>query len=182
VLSHLSRELSETALLTGLSPNRSASVCLERVESTLPLRLSVEPGHELPLHAGASQKALLAFMPPDESDHILRGRLERLCRSTITDRRRLREELEAIREAGFAASFEETNLGVWGVAVPLLSPSDVVCAVGIAGPIARVTNEVVRRSLRRTRVAAVEIAGALGLEVPVLRMASVPFIFENGWK
>src|SRR5207249_1022570 len=81
VLERLARETDETALLTVPSERRDASVCLERVESPQPLRLSVEPGRQLPLHAGASQKALLAFMAEEDVSRVLARPLERLCRA-----------------------------------------------------------------------------------------------------
>jgi len=172
-LRQLSRELSETALLTGLSPSRDASVCLERVESLQPLRLSLEPGRQLPLHAGASQKALLAFMPEDEAEMLVAGPLVGLCRSTIIDPGRLRAELELTREQGFASSYEETNVGVWGVAVPVVSGWDVVCAVGIAAPSPRLNKDLVRRAVRRSHATAEEIARALGRAVPPLALGEV---------
>ncbi|MBI3648271.1 MAG: hypothetical protein HY240_05945 [Actinobacteria bacterium] len=129
-------------------------------------------GHrrQLPLHAGASQKAILAFMDPEEAASIVAGRLERLCHATITDTRLLRRELGKIRGRGWASSVEETNVGVWGVAVPVLSPrSGVVCAVGIAGPSARLATASVRADVKRVHAAAVEIARALGLPAPKVR-------------
>jgi IclR family transcriptional regulator, acetate operon repressor len=171
-LRRLSRELGETALLTGISSDRAGSICLERVESLHPLRLSVEPGRLLPLHAGASQKALLAFMPHDEAEVAIAGRLDRLCSSTLTDKRKLRQDLDLIRRRGFASSLEETNAGVWGVAVPVLSSSDVVCAVGIAGPSARLSDDLFRRAVRRTHAAALDIARSLGGHVPALGLRS----------
>ncbi len=164
----LSSELGETALLTGVSTDRTASICLERVESVKPLRLSVEPGRLLPLHAGASQKALLAFMPEEEAERVISGRLDRLCQSTLIDKKKLRQDLERIRRRGFATSLEETNAGVWGIAVPILTGTGVVCAVGIAGPSVRLTREGVRRSVRRTHAAASEIARTLAYRVPPL--------------
>ncbi len=181
-LRKLSRELRETALLTGLSADRMASICLERVESPEPLRLSVEPGRMLPLHAGASQKVLLAFMPHEEAERVLAGRLDRLCRSTFTDKRKLLQELRRIRTRGFATSFEETNAGVWGVAVPIVSGSEVVCAVGIAGPSARLDEEILRRALRRTHGVALDIAQALGCEVPPLTPVTSAPGSEPPWR
>src|SRR5262245_25341387 len=77
LLQALARETGETALLTVLSEDRERAVCLERVESRHPLRLSVEPGLRLPLHAGASQKVLLAFMHEEEIERQLAKPLER---------------------------------------------------------------------------------------------------------
>ena len=165
-LRQLAEATGETALLTVLSPARDRSVCLERVETSQPLRLSVQPGRQLPLHAGASQKALLAFMPADEIGRLIAQPLERCCTATITTRPALRRELTMIRARGWARSYEETNVGVWGVAVPVLSASDVVCAVGIAGPSARLSVGRVGRDVGLTHEAAAAIARSLGLSVP----------------
>jgi IclR family acetate operon transcriptional repressor len=166
-LRRLAQDTGETSLLTVPSTNRDRAVCIERVETAQPLRLSLQPGRQLPLHAGASQKALLAFMRDEDVEAVIAGGLEHLCASTITDPRLLRDELATIRRRGWAGSYEETNLGVWGVAVPALNGrGDVVCAVGIAGPSARLTPERVREDIERVHGAAGQIARALGLAVP----------------
>lgn len=168
VLRRLCHETGETALLTVLSDGNDRSVCLERVESSQPLRLSVEPGRQIPLHAGASQKVLLAYLPPEEINRLLSGPLERLCRATITDPNELRAELAQIRRRGWASSFEETNLGVWGLAVPILNKHGwVIAGVGLAGPSARLPRARVAEYLPRLRAGATEIAKALGLQAPV---------------
>jgi len=165
-LRELAGATGETALLTVLSPDRDRSVCLERVETSQPLRLSVQPGRQLPLHAGASQKALLAFMPAAEIDRLTAQPLQRCCTATITTRAALLRELAAIRARGWSSSYEETNVGVWGIAVPVLSKADVVCAVGIAGPSPRLTDARVREDVRLTHQAAIALADALGLTAP----------------
>ena len=173
-LRRLSQETGETALLTAVSPKRDCSVCLERVETSQPLRLSVQPGRQLPLHAGSSEKALLAFMPANEVERLLAGPLERLCTATITDAHSLRRDLQAIRDRGWASSHEETNIGVWGIAVPVISEDDVVCAVGIAGPSTRLSDEVIRRDVPLVQRAALAVARSLGLAVPPVTVPSGP--------
>jgi IclR family acetate operon transcriptional repressor len=167
-LRRLSQDTGETALLTVLAPEGKRGMCLERVETLQPLRLSVQPGRQLPLHAGASQKALLAFMPHDAVEHLLASPLERLCYATITDPGLLREELDRVRARGWASSYEETNVGVWGVAIPVVGDHGVVCAVGIAGPSPRLTPKRIREDLLRVHHAAAEIAADVGLRVPPL--------------
>jgi IclR family transcriptional regulator, acetate operon repressor len=167
-LRRLSAATGETALLTVPTPERDRGVCLERVETSQPLRLSVQPGRQLPLHAGASQKALLAFMPDEDIDRVLIQPLERFCRSTITSPAALRRELDTIKARGWASSYEETNIGVWGIAVPVLSTSDVVCAVGIAGPSARLLSQRVRHDVGLVHESAVIIGRALGLAAPAV--------------
>jgi IclR family transcriptional regulator, KDG regulon repressor len=172
-LRKLSKHTGETALLTVLTPGRDHGVCLERVETAHPLRLSVTPGRQLPLHAGASQKVLLAYLDDDEVDRVIAGGLAHLCHATITDPRLLRDELATIRRRGWASSYEETNVGVWGVAVPVLNAhAEIVCAVGIAGPSARLSSQHAREDVRRVHAAATAIGGALGLNVPEMSAAS----------
>jgi DNA-binding IclR family transcriptional regulator len=167
VLRRLAEETGETALLTVLDETRSRSLCLERIESVQPLRLSVQPGRLLPLHAGASQKVLLAFMPEAERERVLAGPLPRLGRATIVDPQELRTELEEIRERGYAVSAEETNAGVWGMAVPILDGSGaIVAGLGFAGPLARRREDLAAHHLTCLRTGAAEVARSLGLPAP----------------
>ena len=105
-------------------------------------------------------------MPGPQVEH-LRGPLDAVCTATLTDARALRRDVQAIRGRGWAGSHEETNIGVWGLAVPVISEDDVVCAVGIAGPSPRLSNEVVRRDVPLVQRAALAIARALGMAVPL---------------
>jgi IclR family transcriptional regulator, acetate operon repressor len=176
LLPRLTADTEETSLLTVLSDGGDSAICLSRVESPHPLRLSVQPGRTLPLHAGASQKALLAFLPAVGRERIVSGPLEKFCARTLDTRAALLAEIDAIRSRGWAHSFEETNAGVWGVAVALLDASGhAVAAVGIAGPQVRASREGVQRCLRATVDAAGQMAAALGLRPSAgdhLRVAS----------
>jgi DNA-binding IclR family transcriptional regulator len=172
VLRELARDSGETAILTVLSEARNRSVCLERVESAQPLRLSVEPGRQMPLHAGASQKILLAYLPPSEVDQILSQPLEELYSSTITDPDALRSDLESARRRGWARSSEETNAGAWGLAVAILDlMGNIVAGVGLAGPRTRLTRQTEAGHLRRLTVAASQIARVLGHRVPAANLS-----------
>lgn len=164
ILERLAAETGETALLTALSRDRSRSVCLDRVESSHDLRLSLEPGRQMHLYAGASQKALLAYMDEEEIEAILREGLEPMCRATIIDPAELREDLGKIRNRGWATSYEETNLGVWGIAVTLLeSDGEIVAAIGLAGPRVRVPKTRVGNVLETLQKGAADIAEILAV-------------------
>jgi len=170
ILRQLSRDTSETALLTIPDDQGSRSICLERVETVEPLRLSVAPGRELPLHAGASQKALAAFLDDTTRERLLEQPLERLCSRTITEPADLREDFHRIKSLGWASSVEETNDGAWGIAVPVIGSAGVICAVGIAGPVVRLHRERVPELVRRVHGAARFIADALGARAPDVRI------------
>ena len=164
VLQSIAEATGETVLLTAVAPDRRSSVCLERVESRNPLRLSVEPGLRAPLHAGASQKALLAYMPEAEVDALLARDLPALCTATIIDAGSLREELTRIRSRGWTTSYQETDIGLWGIAITLLDDaSEAVAAVGLAGPRLRLPKARVPEILDLLDEGSRTIASAIGL-------------------
>jgi DNA-binding IclR family transcriptional regulator len=174
LLERLAAVTDEVALLTELNGRGDAVVCRVRFECSEPLMLSVAPGRELPLHAGASQKALLAFLPNDAVEAICHGQLEPVCRATITRPDRLRAHLAEVRRRGWAISFEETDHGVWGIALPIVNEEGTaIAAVGLAGPRNRLDSSHVRHQLRALHEAALSVADRLGYGVPKLDLGPI---------
>ena len=68
-----------------------------RPDTTLQI---LEVGAELPLHASALGKAMLAFLPADSVTDLLAEPLPRLTSRTLSPRA-LREQLQEVRERGF---------------------------------------------------------------------------------
>jgi DNA-binding IclR family transcriptional regulator len=160
-LRNLARATEETALLTVYDESHNGSLCIDRIETTHSLRLSIEVGRVTPIHAGASAKALLAFLEQPIVDDVLARPLERLAPGTITDPQRLRRELEQIRSAGWASSYEENNVGAWGLAAPILSDGRVVASIGLAAPTARYSESGPRSLVKLVLEAAREGASSL---------------------
>jgi len=161
VMERLAATVDEAVLLTRRSANQV--VCIERVESQHPVRLSYERGHVLPLHAGASAKVLLAFAPPGEVEALLEGAaLEQFTDSTVTDPDLLLAELVDIRTRGFAFSDGEVDAGVRGVAAPILgSDGRVIAGLSVAGPAFRLSDDRVPQVVEAAREAAGEISTQL---------------------
>jgi len=165
VLQRLRTQTGETTLLTVPSENRLRAACIERVESLQSLRLSVEPGRYVPLHAGAQQKAILAYLPEPDIERVVGAPLEKICKATIDDPARLEQELATIRRKGWASSFEETDVGVWGIAMALLDEhGHAVASVGIAGPRARLQRSSISTWLDVLHIGVEEIASQVGLK------------------
>jgi len=78
----------------------------------------LEVGLQLPLHASALGKAILAYLPQAEVDDFLAEPLLRLTKRTATASA-LRGELTAIREQGLATERDEAVLGESSVAGPI---------------------------------------------------------------
>jgi DNA-binding IclR family transcriptional regulator len=103
------------------------------------LRRRVGLGRRVPLHVGASGRAILAFMPPDEAEAYLRRRLTKVGPNTVTDPEELRERLAQARAVGYATSHEETVAGIAGASVPLFDrDGEVVGSLSVSGPDSRV--------------------------------------------
>ncbi len=158
-MKELSRLTKETVLLTSVQGNKA--ICLERVESEQPIRYSLfTPGASLPLHAGASSKVLLAFLPETNWGPILeREGLQRFTPQTITDRTVLKKELEEIRRQGYAFSDQEVDRDVRAVAAPILnSGGELIAGLTVAGPAYRINKRTVQSLGRLVRRYAGRIA------------------------
>lgn len=117
-------------------------VCIESIEGQHALRVSIKPGRMQPLHAGASSRVLLAFLPEDSWDRYLEFPLERFTTTTVTDRNSLWEILREVRHLGYAVSDGEIDIGARAIAVPLMNSRDeVVAALSIEAPATRMTTE-----------------------------------------
>lgn len=173
VMRDLVADTGETALLTVYAAREV--VCVEKVETSHPVRLALDAGTRRPPHAGASSKILMAHLPEAEVEAIIQERgLPRLCVNTITSVEALRAELERIRAQGYARSCQETDQGAWGIATPIQDwRGDVVAAIGVAGPTSRFSEEVAEAYVGRCKQAAEEISSrlyagvCLGDEAPV---------------
>jgi DNA-binding IclR family transcriptional regulator len=101
-----------------------------RPDTTLQI---LEVGAQLPLHASALGKAMLAFAPQESLDDLLVEPLPRLTSRTLTPAA-LRNELLEVRERGFARERDEAILGESSIASPIFDHSGrAVGAIGVVG-------------------------------------------------
>lgn len=85
---------------------------------------AARPGVRLPMYSTASGKAILACYSEAELDLYLADRsLHRRTEQTITDPEALRDELQKIRECGFAVDDEEETQGQRCVAAAVIDPA-----------------------------------------------------------
>lgn len=119
-------------------------VYLDQVTPNRDVKMVVRLGRPFPLHAGASSKTMLAFLPEEEQEEYLaKHHLPTLTPHTITDPDRLRKELQAIRTNGYAASFGERDVSAGSVAAPVLGhDGTLACVISVSGPVERFSAEV----------------------------------------
>ncbi|WP_329548539.1 IclR family transcriptional regulator [Streptomyces sp. NBC_01356] len=110
VMSKISDAIGESVVLDIL--DGSQAVVLEQAVATLHIvQISHRIGSRHPLTSGASGRAILAFLPARQLGRALREAPEPDV---------LKESLDDVRRRGYATSHDELQLGVYGIAVPLL--------------------------------------------------------------
>lgn len=162
VMRELSRLTSETVLL--IEAAGTFGVCVERVESQEPVRLSFAKGRMEPLHAGASVRALLAFLPDAVLQDVIAAGLQPFTPATIADPDALRRSLAVVREQGYAHSVGEMDVDVRALGVPL-RPSGhgyARAALSVTGPAYRFTEDKVAKVLPLLKASAARIEAILG--------------------
>lgn len=90
-------------------------------------------------HATATGKAILACMAESELDRFFsRKALLRFTAQTVTDETKLRQELNRVRELGYAVDNEEFQPGVYCVGAPVRNHrGEVVASVSCSIPVMR---------------------------------------------
>lgn len=160
-LTELHRVTGETVSIYVLEGTER--ICVERIESPEPVRVVVRRGERMPLHAGSAGKALLAFSSRDLVDQITSKPLGRMTARTITNRKQLLKELEAVRACGHAISHGERFEDALGLAAPIFnSTGRVVAAINVAGPITRFTDAEAAKSAPVIMQLASQISRTLG--------------------
>lgn len=103
------------------------------------IRTDSHIGTTVALHATSVGKSYLAFIPADERDALLDElELENRTENTLTDRDDLEEELDAVRDRGYAFNDEERITGMRAVGAPILSDDDrVLGSISVSGPTTR---------------------------------------------
>jgi DNA-binding IclR family transcriptional regulator len=134
----------ETAVLSILRGTKLT--ILEVEESTAELHVSLAIGMTNPATATSSGKAVLAYLPENHCNEILRIEgLAKHAKRSITNPGLYRSDLEATRKRGYAIDHEEFKDGITGVSAPVFSSKGVIGAITIVLPAFKMTNEKISR-------------------------------------
>lgn len=164
VLHGLCRDTGETVNLAV--PYHGYAMIVDSVEGRHGIRTTAYAGARSPYHSTACGKVLLAFTAPDLQASLLTSiRLDAKTPATIVDRAALLQELERIRERGWAYDFEENEVGAHCVAVPIIGADGRPCAaISVSGLKDRMAPMVLEGIARNASFKAAAISRALGGE------------------
>ena len=116
-----------------------------------------------PAHATSTGKVLLAYAPTALCRKLLSAPLDRYTENTITAIDELHAVLSEVRSQGFATVHEELELGFVAGAAPIFNHiGEVVAALSVGGPSARLQDERLREVVATVVQAAARISGQIG--------------------
>lgn len=140
ILLRLSATLRDTIFL--LVRSGFDAVCLDRSEGPFPIRsFTGDIGGRVTLGVGQGSLAILAFLPADEQEEVIRFNLPRMHGMGFLDEVYLRTEIARVREVGYASRSTGLLPGMSGVAVPILDQQGHAVAALSVGTIAERLND-----------------------------------------
>jgi DNA-binding IclR family transcriptional regulator len=161
LLRELREKVNETVHLAVL--DGSEIMYVYNLESTQAIRMRSDVGVRKPAYCTAEGQAILAFQGADVVERVIRDGLEARTPQTITDGDKLKKVLEAIRQRGCAIEDEESEPGMRCIAAPIRNDGgEVVAAIGLAGPVSRLSKKAVAGFIPHVVETAAAISDRLG--------------------
>lgn len=155
VLEELTTITSETSTLS--LPGTHDLLTIDFVPSPQSVRSVAQIGRNSVAHATAAGKVLLTW-----GGKLPEGDLIRYTDRTITDRGALAQEIDRVRERGWAQAVGEREDDLNAVAVPVLDSTGTLIAVlGVQGPAGRFTPGAMRAAIEPLAERAATLASAL---------------------
>lgn len=134
--------------------------CEDKTEMLYPI------GHRQPIYCTAMGKAMLAFMPEEQAESILKrcGKLRPFTPETQTNVKLIMESLKEIRKKGYCAQVNQLHMGKGSIAAPIFDHSrNPVASISISTQSHRLITPVDEEKFARTvTLVASKISGKLG--------------------
>jgi len=137
----LYRLMQETGMTVHLAIlEEGEAILIDRIEPPGAPKVATWVGRRMGLHCTAIGKALIARLPPQELDDLIRKQgLLRHNENTIASMKQLRQACEEVQRLGYAIDDEEEEIGVRCIGVPVLNDKgEVVAAISVSGTRAQV--------------------------------------------
>lgn len=161
-LQHLA-ELSQETVNLSVMTDDDQVINIDGIPSPHMVRNVGWKGRVMAAHAVSGGKAMLAFLPEEHTERLIRRGLPRFTPRTITDADRFRQELDQVRQQGYAIAEEELETGLSAVAAPIYNQDgEVVAIISVSGPSFRLPTERLHELGRATKEAADAVSAQLG--------------------
>ncbi|MCF6310856.1 MAG: IclR family transcriptional regulator [Verrucomicrobiales bacterium] len=126
------------------------------------LQCKARPMAKDPVFSTALGRALVAFLEPARQRSLLRqAPIQPSTPKTQTDQKQLSKLLDQIRQDGYAVEREQSEIGMMGVAAPILVRNECVASISIASPCARVNDDALQSQIESVMRAASQVSSKL---------------------
>lgn len=164
ILDRMAEATKETVHLVTRDGNQVVYIYKRRL-SSFSSNMGSLVGNCAPIYCTGVGKAIFAYLPEEERREIWAScDLQRFTPNTITDFQAMEEELQRVRERGYAFDNEEHELGIYCIAIPIF---DHTCypkyAISISFPQVRLNDELQDKSLKLLYSASLELSELCGL-------------------
>jgi IclR family acetate operon transcriptional repressor len=139
-LQRLCKQFGETVNLAVL--DGTDVLFLDVNESPQRVKLAASIGQRLPAYSTGSGKAIMAYLPKEEVRQILAEGMPQYTTHTITSLEDFLENLDDVRQQGYAISTQEYEEGINVISAPIFdSGGHPIGSISIAGPTYRLPQE-----------------------------------------
>ncbi|MBU6442984.1 MAG: IclR family transcriptional regulator [Alphaproteobacteria bacterium] len=163
-LQSLWEQWRETCTFCLYKPASRTAMVAETIRSPHALQHSIEPFAELSLAWGSMGRVILAYLPDDDVDAVL----DHAPRGSLSGRRapsrnKMREELQTIRQRGYAVYEDHEFADVAGISAPLFGPNaQVIGCLSVTMPGSRFNPGKSGKLCDAVTTAARELSASLG--------------------
>lgn len=167
VMRALRDDLKESVMLGVILGSKKGTI-LEQVASSYPVKLFVERGTQFNLHSSVGGKSILAFLPDEEADKIIKQMtLTKYTNNTITSKVALREQLKDVKKDGYAIDNGEDIQGIHCIGAPVFNEYGYpVASLWITAPHGRLPHDEFDEKGKVVSKYALEISAKLGYTTP----------------
>lgn len=141
-------------------------VYLYNLESSQAVGTRSYLGMRKPACCTSEGRVLLAFGAPEQTVAVMKQGLVQRTPNTVTDPKEFLRVLEEVKHQGYAFDDEESEIGMRGMAAPVRDASGkVIAAVGMSGPLQRLTKKELRRLVPQVVATADGISARMGYRI-----------------
>jgi IclR family acetate operon transcriptional repressor len=145
---------------------KDKSIVMAVSEGRQRIRLAGNVGENIPVHAAAGAKAVLAFSDPEITEKIIShiDVYDRFTPNTITSKEELLQNLSEAKRNGYSLDDEETDIGIKAIGMPIFDHKNVAIAgIAVVFPAHRIGEKIAPEILSEIKNTADRISAELSM-------------------
>ncbi len=130
----LHKRFNENVHLSFLQDNHY-TYFIDEIESSRAVRIVTDSQRHYPLHVTANGKVILSFLETAlQKKYLNKMTKEKYTKNTITSKRLLLKEIEAIQKDRVAYNFEEYEEGIMAISSPIFLKNQIIASITVQFP------------------------------------------------